>query len=174
MRSAKGQFIVEGMIAMGIIVSSVLGIFSLAVSALRTSSVVTDQFIAANLAAEGLEVTKNILDSNVVRGAAWNHDFSESKCFEVQYNAADIGNDLKPCDDEERAFEKTRFLNIDNNNLYSYDSGEPTIFKRWIVITPISIYKIRATATVAWRDPRHPTTLSSSTIATDFVGWRAE
>jgi len=185
MRSAKGQFIVEGMIAMGIIVSSVLGIFSLAISALRTSSVVTDQFIAANLAAEGLEVTKNILDSNVVREDSWNENFSDNDCIEVFYESMHSESDLRhllTCDgpsenDIDLTFGEARFLRINGEGLYDYnEAGETTatIFKRWIQIRPLSDLKIRAIATVAWYDPRHPAEIRSSKIATDFIGWRAE
>ncbi|MCL4406109.1 MAG: hypothetical protein M1586_02075 [Patescibacteria group bacterium] len=181
MRSGKGQFIVEGMIAMGIIVSSVLGIFSLAVSALRVSSAVTDQFIAANLAAEGIEVTKNILDSNVARGRPWNENFAVSRCFEVVYNGADTSRNLSSCDaagedDVAVTFNEARFLNINAvNGLYDYSaSEESSIMKRWIQTRPLSDLKIRAIATVAWRDRRNPNNILTSRIATDFVGWRAD
>jgi hypothetical protein len=172
MRGRKGQFLIEGMIAMGIIVSSILGIFSLAVSALRVSSTVTSQFIAANLAAEGLEVTKNILDSNVARGnLSWNDGFAEDRCFEVDYKQETIAEELLGCDEND-----AEFLKINSSGLYGYEAGEQTVFKRWVETTPDpdSNLKIRAIATVAWSDPRRPETVQISQIATDFIGWRLE
>lgn len=172
-RSAKGQFIVEGMIAMGIIVSSVLGIFNLAISSLRIGSTVTDQFIAANLAAEGLEVTKNILDSNVAvqRGRAWNTGFSADQCFEVAPDTLAIIPDLMlDCD---RAFQQAQFLRINSSGLYNYNlAGNQAVFKRWVKTVRIDNLKIRAIATVSWYDRRNK--LQTSQIATDFLGWRAE
>lgn len=174
MRSNKGQFIVEGMIAMGIIVSSVLGIFSLAISSLRISSTVTNQFIAANLAAEGLEVTKNILDSNVAvnRGMAWNTGFGQNQCFEVAPDTIAINPGLITPDCS-NAFTEAKFLRINSSGLYNYDlTGDQTIFQRWVETKPINDLKIRAIATVAWHDRRNQ--LQTSQIATDFLGWRAE
>ena len=170
---------------MGIIVSSVLGIFNLAISSLRVSSTVTDQFIATNLAAEGLEVTKNILDNNVTVGdKSWNAGFSDPRCFEVQYNtlSEEIYNLSKPeCDSAEETFndKNARFLraNTLTTGLYDYDDqGETTIFKRWVQTTPVSgsDLKIRAIATVAWKDRKNPDRLQTSQIATDFIGWRSE
>ena len=67
-----GQLLTEAIVAMGIFAIAIVGIIGIIARAVHEGRTVGDQFIAANLAAEGLEVTKNIIDSNVINKDAWN------------------------------------------------------------------------------------------------------
>ena len=71
-RLSDGQVLVELMVAISVMVIGLLGIFTLLSQSLGLNRVAADQYIAANLAAEGVEVAKNILDHNVIERNPWN------------------------------------------------------------------------------------------------------
>ncbi|MDP3953752.1 MAG: prepilin-type N-terminal cleavage/methylation domain-containing protein [bacterium] len=72
----KGQLLIEAMVAVSLMLVGLLGIFGVLSRSLGLSRVAADQFVAVNLASEGIEIAKNILDSNYKAGAAWNAGFS--------------------------------------------------------------------------------------------------
>ncbi|MEK7182766.1 MAG: prepilin-type N-terminal cleavage/methylation domain-containing protein, partial [Patescibacteria group bacterium] len=57
-----GQTLVELMIAMSVMSVGLLGVFAVLSQSLGLNRVVANQYVAANLAAEGIEVVKNIAD----------------------------------------------------------------------------------------------------------------
>ena len=120
----RGQLLVEAMIAITIITVGLLGVFSLLGQSLGTAKVVGNQYIAANLAAEGIELIRNVLDTSVVTSpAGWGSTFPPiGTTFEMDYNDTNLS-----------AF-SNNVLRFDAG-LYSYDSsGSPTPFKRRIEI----------------------------------------
>jgi hypothetical protein len=62
----KGQTMLEGMVAIFIIIVGVVGAMALAMGAFSTSGESSDQVKAVNFAREGLEVIRNIRDTNWV------------------------------------------------------------------------------------------------------------
>jgi len=89
-KNNKGQGLVEMVIALAVIVTGVIGALSLAVSALSSSKESETRIIAANLAREGIEVARNIRDSNWLAGCpsksqageAYDWDNNMDKCYE--------------------------------------------------------------------------------------------
>lgn len=138
----KGQTLVELMIAMSVMSIGFLGVFAVLSQSLGLNRVVANQYIAANLAAEGIEVVKNITDSNVARGDRWN-DKLENGNFGVEYksdtlNSAWANSDLK--------FDSAK-------GLYSYDVGTPTNFRRAISIKSMSgDNEMQVKSVVTWSD----------------------
>lgn len=66
-----GQGLMETMVALAIFVSGALAIVSLIVATLSSGQQSSNYTIAAALAWEGLDVVKNIRDSNYLAGLAW-------------------------------------------------------------------------------------------------------
>ncbi|PIT92188.1 MAG: hypothetical protein COU08_03835 [Candidatus Harrisonbacteria bacterium CG10_big_fil_rev_8_21_14_0_10_42_17] len=62
----KGQLLIESAVALTIVSIALTGLFTLLNNGLRYSSRIADRYTAANLAAEGIEIVKNIIDTNVL------------------------------------------------------------------------------------------------------------
>lgn len=138
----KGQLLVELMVAISVMVIGMLGIFTVLSQSLGLSKVATNQYVAANLAAEGIEVVKNIIDANTINSVAWNEGVSVSGTYRVQYNSTSLNG-----------AGVNNFLNYDQSTgLYSYDSGNPTNFRRIITINNVSPDEIRVSSRVEWKD----------------------
>ena len=71
----RGQLLIEAMVAVSLMLVGLLGIFGVLSRSLGLSRVAADQFVAVNLASEGIEIAKNLLDSNIKQGLAWNSNF---------------------------------------------------------------------------------------------------
>ena len=68
----QGYILIESIIAITIVVVGLLGIFSLLSRSLSLNRVVADRFVAAYLAAEGIELVKNVIDNNILAARPWN------------------------------------------------------------------------------------------------------
>ncbi len=135
---SKGQMMVEAMIAITIAVAGLLGIFSLLSRSLSLNKVVGDQVIAANLASEGIELVKNLIDSNVIQQQPWNLSINPGE-FEIDF----ISDNLSSYQD--------RYLNFDSaTGEYSYESSQSTKFKRKIIIEQPIPDEIKINSMVKW------------------------
>ena len=141
-----GQTLVELMIAMSVMSIGFLAVFAVLSQTLGMNKIVVTQYIAANLAAEGIEIVKNISDSNVVRGGVWNDSLSSDK-FGVQYDTGTLGAMNK-----DWANRKLPLNFNPDTGIYSYDTGMPTNFVRTITINNISPNEIQVNSEVRWRD----------------------
>jgi hypothetical protein len=139
-KSRAGQVLVESMVAVSILVVGFLGMFSLLSRSLSLNRLVADSQTATYLAAEGIEVARNLVDANVIQGKAWKAGgFAVPGAYEVEYNS------LFLMPDEGRTF----FFNPSTMH-YSYLGGNPTSFKRKIVISPSGPNEITVNSVVTW------------------------
>jgi Tfp pilus assembly protein PilV len=70
--SRAGQLLIEMLVALGILTIGFLGVTALLSRALGLNRVVADNYIATYLAAEGIEITKNILDGqSAIQKSGW-------------------------------------------------------------------------------------------------------
>lgn len=127
-KKQHGYLLIEAMVAMGVLTTSVLGIFALMSQSIKFTRVIDDQYVGTYLAAEGVELTKNLLDTNTLSGGAWNAGgFASAGCYEI-----DVNSDMLPgvgCPETPLKLK---------NQVYSYDpTGATTGFSRSVDITPI-------------------------------------
>lgn len=136
---SKGFTLIEIMIAILVLSVGIVGIYALLPKIVLTFSVNTNRFIATQLAREGLELIRNIRDSNWLAGAEWSQNLTicSSGC-EIDYN------------DSEPIIFQDRFLRIDSNGFYNYESGEPTKFKRKITIIQPQADLLEVEVEVSW------------------------
>jgi len=93
--SSRAQLLIEALVALGILTSSFLGILGLISQSISLNRAIADQYTASYLAAEGIEIVKNVVDQNEVdvqngsNNVSFNTNLS-SGCFEVEYTQ--IGN----------------------------------------------------------------------------------
>jgi len=141
MNKQRGQLMVELMVSMSLLVIGILGILAVLSQSLGLNRVAANQYIAANLAAEGIEVTKNILDSNFINGAPWNVGFANGT-YGVQYDDTSLSSSNANAP-----------LEFDSGTgIYSYSGGTQTAFRRAISIDLISSDEIKVVSTVTWKD----------------------
>ncbi len=137
---------VEAIVALSMLTMGMVGIFTLLSNSYGFNRVSTNEYLAANLASEGIEIVRDIVDANILNLRSWNCGFPASGDFEADYN-----------DPEMETYSASHFLKFDPTlKVYTYDltATTNTIFNRKISIqslgTPIS--EIRVISKVTWRD----------------------
>lgn len=143
-QSKRGQMIIEATVSVSIMIVGLLGIFVLVSKSLNMYHTAAQEYVATNLAAEGIEVTKNILDANLINNKAWNDGFavSGSKYYGIQYNSTDMTLVSGSQD---------KYLLYDSaTGLYGYDIGKPTVYKRVVTITNAPEDKIQVNSKVTY------------------------
>lgn len=133
-----GQMMVEVMIALSIATVGLLGIFTLTSRSLSLNNVVASQYIGSNLAAEGIEIIKNLLDRNVIQGRPWNEGVSDGD-YEADYASTALS-----------AYADRVILFNSGNGFYGYDFGNQTNYRRKITVETISPDEIKSRSFVSW------------------------
>ncbi len=133
-----GYLLIESMIGISILVIGILGILNLLSRSASLNRVVDDQFIGNYLAAEGIEITKNLIDSNIINRRPWNSGFSNGS-FEVDYTSLSLRPNLN-----------SYLLFNPVSNFYGYQSGDQTPFIRKIDIILVGSEEIRVNSIVKW------------------------
>ncbi len=160
------------MIAMGIITIGILGMTGFLSKAISEGRYVADQTAAVNLAAEGIEIAKNILDGNAIQSGAprpWNQGFNTEGFYELDYKSEALGISLGTVENQ-GALRTLKREQVEDAEFYSYSGTAETSFKRSVQITYVAPYQIRATARVYWtaRGGR----LNNVSLVSDFYYWR--
>ena len=99
-RSRKGQSLLEAMIAIGVLVVGFLGIATLLSQSFFLSRTTADRLVATNLASEGIELAKNLIDHDVRTGSGWGACFAipvgGSGDYEIDYATLTGGQNCPP------------------------------------------------------------------------------
>jgi len=145
--SRKGSFMIEALVAIVLAVVGLLGILNLIIHSLRFNADVVNRFAAVNLAAEGVEIVKGLIDANYTNGRPWNEGL-DSGVYELTRNCVSLNNEFDHClligdiglmQNQDLLFgARAAFLNF-HDGIYDYQAAEPTIFKRTIAIENLSI-----------------------------------
>lgn len=139
---------IEALVAVVLAMVGLLGLLNLIVHSLRSNTDIVNRFAAANLAAEGVEIVKNIIDTNYAHQRPWNTGLN-SAIYELAYNCASFDDAVNHClaigeiglgQNPDLLFaNRAAFLNF-HDGLYDYQAiGEPTVFQRIIVVENLAI-----------------------------------
>ncbi|MBZ9578331.1 prepilin-type N-terminal cleavage/methylation domain-containing protein [Patescibacteria group bacterium] len=153
----KSFTLLEAIIAIFIITVGVVGVLGLVSQTIGSVIVSSQKLIAAYLAQEGIEIVRNIRDTNWLEGApSWDEGLGEDD-WEGDYTMTqNLNFCLFAC-----GYDDLSFLKIDANGFYSYSAGNDTKFKRKITIAdkedlsdpPDGVYdKMTVTVEVFWRE----------------------
>lgn len=165
--TSSGYLLIEAMVAMGVLTTSVLGIFALMSQSIKLTRLIDDRYIGTYLAAEGIETVKNMLDANIISGAAWNAArFDVDGCYELDAYTSDLSSASSVgCPDA-----GSTPLAFDGLS-YRYGAGTSTAFMRTVHVAPIvdgggTQEGIRVVSTVKWAG-------GSSSVALEdkFYAW---
>lgn len=137
---------VEAIVAMSVIIVGLLGAFTLSSISVGLNRVVSDRYVAVNLANEGIELVKNLIDKNITTGdhVDWNAGFPVDGDYEADYD-----------DNFSKSYNDIDFLCFDKNNGHYYYNSEctpsnSTTFKRKITIKSVSSDHVMVVSRVDW------------------------
>ncbi len=138
--SNQGIILVETMIAISVLVTGLLGIFTLMSRSLSLNRVITDQEIAVNLATEGIELVKNKLDANILQNRSWNDGINLSQ---IEYEIDFDREELTPSENRKISYDAS-------TGQYAYGAGVTTKFTRIIKIEMAGDDEIKVNSVVSW------------------------
>ncbi len=137
--SKRGQTLIESLVALSLLTVGFLSIFALLGRSLSSSRASTESYTATYLAAEGIEVVRNLIDANGIQQRAWNSGFATAGDYEIEYNSNSLLSNLG------------RFLSYSpTTNIYNYSGTNPTHFKRILRVTPVGSDEIIINSIVSW------------------------
>lgn len=161
MLTNKGFTLVEVLAATLIITLGAGGAFALTQRTLSFTTNAAFQLEASYLAQEGMEIVRNIRDTNLLKihkgvGATWMNGLTgcEAGC-EADYTENSLG------------LSQDRFLKL-NSGLYTYTQGSDTIFKRTLTLTQPSADVLQVSVQVTWEEKNRSHAVAA---ATELYNW---
>lgn len=138
LKQNKGQVLVESIIALSVLTIGFLSLIGLLNSSIGLTKVANESYVATYLAAEGIEIVKNMIDDNNLNpGLSWNQGLGNGD-YEADYK------------DNSLHLYQGNFLKFDSDDGYNYARGENTLFKRKITIQNLSSDSIKVISIVNW------------------------
>ncbi len=160
-KNSAGFTLIELILAIFFITVGTVGAFSLLQRTLVLASISSDQLKAAYLAQEGVEIVRNIRDSN------W---LAQRTSPSIAWDA-NIDFDDKQADYQSRflsTYNDANFLNIDSNGFYGHSLGTSTKFKRKITISKAGNL-INILVAVSWEERGRTHQFAAQT---ELTNWR--
>ncbi len=143
MRKQNGFTLIDVIVAIFIMAVALMAIIGLANYALTTAAVSKDRVIASGLAQEGIEIVRNIRDSQDDWDDWYTNGISTGDYLAQYNNSSLISYSSLP-------------LRIDSTGHYQYSSGNNSIFYRKISITKnpsgSEPNEIKVTAEIKWSE----------------------
>jgi len=120
-----GFTIIELIFSVMIFIIGVLGVYAVQTRIVADTTFAVDKLTASYLSQEGIEIVRNIRDTNWVRDVYWK-DNLPTGAWEVDYSTLSLEN----------SYMGNKLYIDDSNNLYGYaPSGQQTKFQRKISIS---------------------------------------
>ena len=141
----KGFTVLELLAAILVITIGVLTAYSVTQRIFIQTIDSANRIHAVYLAKEGVEIVRNIRDTNWIEWSPGWDDGLGAGNWEADYDDSNLTACSGAC-----TFSNLRFLNIDGNGFYSYSAGTATRFKRRIGIS-IAVDKIEVEVEVSWQ-----------------------
>lgn len=136
----KSFTLIEVLISVFVLAVGIVAAIGSIAQAISTATYAKDKLIVSYLAKEGIEIVKNIRDSNWIRGINWSQGLnlgSDSQADYRQYSLSSWAGTP---------------LNLNSAIGYIYGSGTPTKFSRKIRVNQISANELEITVQVFWQN----------------------
>jgi len=148
----KGFTLLETIIAIFIITIGIVGVSGLVSQTISSVTISSQRLIAAYLTQEGIEIVRNIRDTNWLEGSAWDAGLGADD-WEGDYNNLNLTSCPFACE-----YDDLSSLKIDADGFYSYSAGNETKFKRKITIEdgPVPGDSLKVKVEVFWREKGKP------------------
>jgi len=155
-----GFTLIEIMVAISVFSVGILGVYALVPTAIFLGAENSDRFVAAQLALEGLEIVRNIRDSNWLEQSdnpsnLWNEGLDNcSAGCEADYLV------LQNIEPVLTSYGVGRYLKIDSQGFFNYTNGASTEkFKRKITIAS-DVNALNISVAVEWSKKYPPLVLA--------------
>lgn len=134
-KNKKSFSLTEIMISILVLVVGISGGIAVLNGIVNNFRLATDTFIADNLAVEGIEIVRNIRDSNLTAGRAWNHGLA-------------VGNYQADFNDLSLIGHTDGVLN--RNAFFEHATGISTPFRRRIEIISCGVECLEIRSIITW------------------------
>ena len=159
-KSDAGFTLLEVMMAVFVVTVGIIGIFTVIQNLSIQSSYSSNRLIAIYLAQEGMEIIRNVRDTNWLEQQSnpenpWEEGLTGcSVGCEVDYLCTTVEDPsiTNPNGHLCLALYSGSLLKIDVNGFYNYSSGTDTKFKRKITITEESTDNLKVEVLVNWQE----------------------
>jgi Tfp pilus assembly protein PilV len=159
----KNSFtILEAIFAISILTVGIFGVSSLISQFLTSSSISNQRLIAAYLAQEGIEIVRNIRDTNLLEGESLDAGLTNcsSGCSNFDYRSQSLP-DNSNCSGK-------NFLDL-VNNFYQCSGSSPASLKRIVTITQINNPPgLKVVVEVSWKERGRTHRI---TVQENFYNW---
>lgn len=135
----RGFTLIEAMVALILFTIAMGPVLILATSTANVATRIEHNLIAANLAQEGVEVIRNIRDTNWLNGSSFDNNLGVG-IWRIEWNT--VGGGLMAVGSDP-VLKK-------NNGLYNYSTGTDTVFRRTVSISKPNSGELVLTSTVTW------------------------
>lgn len=148
-KANKGFTIIELMVAILVLSFGIMGAYGAFFPFINATYNASHKFTGAYLAQEGMEIVRNMRDTNVITSAEWSDGLLEcSLGCQLDYKT---GTSIETLSNRLKAYDPNEFLKINEDGLYGYDSGTATKFKRKITIdNQLGADVLKVTVAVTW------------------------
>jgi len=153
----QGFTLIELLITITVITVGILGVFVAIQQGISTVDYSRSRLTSAFLSQEGVEIIKNIRDTNLLeRSVDWDDGIDPGAAveeYEVVYddvNNAGVNLNAAACSPNCN-FSNLRFLKKIDDGFYNYTLGDDTRYKRKVRIERMSNEHLRLTIVVYWR-----------------------
>ena len=149
---SKAFTLVEVLIAVSILIIGILSGFILVTKVIYSTAVIQDRLTASSLAQEGIELARQVRDSNFLKiingeSVGWEDGLADGSYTIESKAGSEQPINLVPVDPGEAP----NFFYDNDTRIYNYTNGEPTIFNREIKITTINNDEIRVESIMKWK-----------------------
>ena len=138
-KSNRGFTLIETLVTLVLVTIAMGPVFILATSTVNVASRIEHNLIASNLAQEGIEVIRNIRDTNCLTGSAFDNNLSIGT-WRVQWDTVSGGL---------MAVGANPVLKK-NNGIYNYAAGTDTLFRRTVTISKPNVGELVLVSSVTW------------------------
>ena len=154
-KTKQGFTFVEVLVSLFILTVGVGGAFAAIRTFTMASNVNNSRLTASYLGQEGVEIIRNIRDTNWLQARAdsnvsWDDGIDEGD-WQVDYQTETLSDtNFETCGGTNCMSYNGQVLNEDSNGFFSYASGDDTPFRREVSITKLSSDRIEVSVTVMW------------------------
>lgn len=135
----KGFTLIETLVALVLVTIAMGPVFILTTSSINVAARIEHNLIATNLAQEGIEVIRNIRDTNWLNRVAFDNNLPVGT-WRVEWDTISGGL---------RAVGSNPVLKK-NNGIYNYTTGTDTIFRRTITISKPNSGELMLVSSITW------------------------
>ncbi len=153
----KAFTLIEATVAIFLLTVGTVGAFSLAQKTIAFTSVSSSQLVAAYLAQEGIEIIRNIRDTNYLEGIPWDDGLAAASGYRLDYQSTSFP-DLS-CSD---------YLKQEGS-FYVCSSDSSAKFQRKITITKPIAGRMVVSVEVSWQERGRAHQVVSQT---ELYDWR--